>query len=51
MPDSLDGMRTEDDQGNSFTYGTDPRSDLSPKINAAEWLGELEMKPYDDDSF
>ena len=51
VPDSLDGMRAEDDQGNSFTYGVDPtpktRSDSRPQ----DWLGALEMEPYDDEPF
>lgn len=49
VPGLLDGMRAEDDQGNSFTFGIDPMTDISREINVAEWLGEPEMKPYDGD--
>lgn len=46
-----EGMRAEDDQGNSFTYGVDEAPETPRDINADHWLGGLEMKPYDEDPF
>ena len=51
MPDSINGIRAEDDQGNTFTYGCDPMPDVHREINAAKWLGKLDMNPNDDDPF
>lgn len=51
VPDSLDGMRAEDDQGNSFTYGADPSPEIPSDVKPYEWLGPLKMKPYDDEPF
>lgn len=51
VPDSLDGMRAEDDQGNSFIYGADPSPEIPSDVNPIDWLGALEMKPYDDEPF
>jgi hypothetical protein len=51
VPDSLDGMRAEDDQGNSFTYGADPSPEIPADVKSFDWLGSLEMNPYDDEPF
>ena len=51
VPDSRNGMRAEDDQGNSFTYGADPRPETPSDVNPIDWLGPLEMKPYNDELF
>ena len=51
VPDSLNGIRAEDDLGNTFTYGFDPMPDVHREINAAEWLGKLDMNLNDDDPF
>lgn len=51
VPDCIDGMRAEDEQGASFTYGVDRDPEIAMDVNVGEWLGRLSMKPYDDDEF
>ncbi len=51
VPDSVRGMRAEDEQGASFTYGVDDNPEIPRDVNAGAWLGQLSMKPYDDDPF
>jgi hypothetical protein len=45
VPDWVSGMRAEDDQGASFTYGVDDDPEIPRDVNAGEWLGQLSMKP------
>lgn len=41
VPDENPGMRAEDSQGASFTYGREPTPSARDSISTLEWLGEL----------
>ena len=41
VPDETPGMRAEDSQGASFTYGREPTPSARDSVSTLEWLGEL----------
>jgi hypothetical protein len=51
VPAAIAGMRAEDDQGASYTYGTDNLPRIPGHVNGNEWLGRLQMKSWTDDAF
>lgn len=41
VPDETPGMRAEDSEGASFTYGREATPDARNTVSALEWIGEL----------